>query len=57
LKKVVDSTKQKKALKARIETCLSLQKCFKENPQKIGAKIDKEIKEAKLELAKIEKKK
>jgi len=57
LKKVVESTKQKKALKAKIEVAEKLQQKLRDDPQKMEQHIKTIIKEAKLQLEKVEAKK
>lgn len=57
LKKVVENTKQKKALKAKIEVAEKLKKIQKEDPTKLAQYIDNLLKESKMELETIEGKK
>ena len=57
MKKVVANTKQKKALKAKIEVAEKLKKIQKEDPSKLAQYIDNILKESKMELETIEGKK
>ena len=57
MKKVVENTKQKKALKAKIEVAEKLKKIQKEDPTKLAQYIDNILKESKMELETIEGKK
>ena len=54
---MVESTKQKKALKTKIEIADKLKKIQRENPEKLLDHLDKIMNEAKAELEKIEGKK